>query len=127
MILEAYTRVFIDPETLDDTIVFYKALLSGEETLRFAYPETGLELAAVSSPHLSVLIIAGPPEKRAPFEATRLTIKAETLEPLMDVLKESGAEQLEPIQPTPVGRKTRFRHADGLIVEYVDNSTSKKS
>jgi hypothetical protein len=127
MILETYTRVFVDIDAIDSTIGFYKALLSGEQTLRFAYPETGLELAAVSSPHLSVLIIAGAPEKRAQFEATRLTIKVESLEPFLDVLKDAGAEQLEPIQPTPVGRKTRFRHTDGLVVEYVDHSSSPAS
>jgi hypothetical protein len=43
------------------------------------------------------------------------------LEPVIEVLKAAGAESLEPIQPTPVGRKTRFRHADGLVVEYVDH------
>jgi len=121
MILETYTRVFVAAAAIEDTIGFYKTLLSGEQTLRFAYPEMGLELAAVSSPHLSVLIVAGAPEKRAPFEATRLTIKVEALEPFLDALRNAGAEQLEPIQPTPVGRKTRFRHADGLIVEYVEN------
>jgi hypothetical protein len=91
--------------------------------MRFAYPEKGLELASISSPKLSVLIIAGSPEKRRPFEATRLTIKVETLEVVLKVLEKAGAEQLEPIQPTPVGRKTRFRHADGLIVEYVDHTS----
>ncbi len=102
MIVEAYTRVFVDADAIDSTIGFYKALLSGEQTLRFAYPETGLELAAVSSPRLSVLIIAGPAARRAPFEATRLTIKVAAIEPFLTVLKEAGAEQLEPIQPTPV-------------------------
>jgi hypothetical protein len=82
----------------------------------------GLELAQISSPRLSVLIIAGPPEKRRPFEATRLTIKVDALEAALDVLAKTGATQLEPIQKTPVGRKTRFRHADGLIVEYVDHA-----
>jgi hypothetical protein len=126
MIVEAYTRVFVDADAIDSTIGFYKALLSGEQTLRFAYPETGLELAAISSPCLSVLNVAGPPEKRAQFEATRLTIKVEALEPFLDVLKDAGAEQLEPIQPTPVGRKTRFRHTDGLVVEYVENHTASQ-
>jgi len=120
MILETFVRVFVD--ALDPTCAFYSDLLGGEETMRFAYPEKGLELAAISSPKLSVLIIAGPPEKRRPFEATRLTIKVETLEPILAVLERAGAEQLEPIQKTPVGRKTRFRHADGLIVEYVDHA-----
>ena len=125
MILETYTRIFVGMDDLERTVEFYKTLLSGEQTLRFDYPETGLELAAVSSPHLSVLIIAGPPEKRASFEATQLTIKVHTLEPIVETLKQSGAEQLEPIQPTPVGRKTRFRHADGLVAEYVDHESPK--
>jgi hypothetical protein len=123
MIVETFTRVFVDANALDPTCAFYRALLGGKETMRFAYPEMGLELAAISSPRLSVLIIAGPPEKRRPFEATRLTIKVDALEPVLDVLAKSGAEQLEPIRPTPVGRKTRFRHADGLIVEYVDHAS----
>jgi catechol 2,3-dioxygenase-like lactoylglutathione lyase family enzyme len=124
MILEAFTRALVDAGSLDASVAFYKALLSGEQTLRFADPKTGLELAAVSSPNLSVLIIAGPLEKRAPFEATRLTIKVDALEPFVAVLKTAGTEQLEPIQATPVGRKTRFRHPDGLIVEYVDHTAS---
>ena len=122
MILETFARVFVDAHALDHTCAFYSALLGGEETMRFAYPEKALNLAAISSPRLSVLIIAGPPEKRKPFEATRLTIKVETLEPVLGPLEKAGAEQLEPIQPTLVGRKTRFRHADGLIVEYVDHA-----
>ena len=121
MILEAFTRIFVEPGRLEATVAFYKALLGGDETLRFAYPETGLELAAVSSPRLSVLIIAGPPDKRAAFEATRLTIKVDAIEPHLAALMEGGAEQIEPLQPTPVGRKTRFRHPDGLVVEYVDH------
>ena len=124
MILETFTRAFVDAGALDASVAFYKALLSGEQTLRFADPQTGLEIAAVSSPKLSVLIVAGPPDKRAPFEATRLTIKVDALEPSLAVLKAAGAEQLEPIQQTPVGRKTRFRHPDGLTVEYVDHTAS---
>jgi hypothetical protein len=31
------------------------------------------------------------------------------------------------VQPTPVGRKTRFKHVDGLIVEYVDHTASRIS
>ncbi len=127
MILETYTRVFVEAAALDDTSAFYQALLGGMETLRFAYPEAGLDLAAVSSPYLSVLIIAGPAEKRRPFEATLLTIKVDVLETVIPVLTQAGAEQLEPIQPTPVGRKTRFRHVDGLVVEYVDHDASARS
>jgi predicted enzyme related to lactoylglutathione lyase len=120
-IKETHIRVFVDAGMLDQTSGFYQSLLGGTETLRFDYPETGLQLAAVSSPTLSVLVIAGPPEKRRPFEATRVTINVASLEPAIKALLDAGAEQIEPIQKTPVGRKTRFRHPDGLIVEYVDH------
>lgn len=121
MIIEAFTRIFVDGDALDRTIAFYTRLLSGEVKMRFAYPEAGLELAAVSSATLSVLIIAGPPERRALFEATRLTVKVDRLEPYVGILTEAGAQQLEPIRKTPVGRNTRFRHPDGTVVEYVDH------
>jgi catechol 2,3-dioxygenase-like lactoylglutathione lyase family enzyme len=124
MILETFTRAFVDAGALDASVAFYRAVLSGEQTLRFADPETGLELAAVSSPKRSVLIVAGPPEKRAPFEATRLTIEVDALEPFLAVLKAAGAEPLEPIRATPIGRKSRFRHPDGLVVKYVDHMAS---
>lgn len=121
MILETYARVFVDADQLERTIAFYRSLLGGELSLRFSYADACLELAAVSSPHMSVLIIAGDPDKRAPFERTRFTIKVDQLESVLPVLESSGAEQLEPIQKTPVGRKTRFRHFDGTVVEYVDH------
>jgi len=124
MIIETFIRVFVDPDAFDRTIDFYTSLLSGQMSMRFAYPDAGLELASVSSDRLSVLIIAGTPERRAPFEATRLTVKVDCLERVIAVLADAGSEQLEPIQKTPVGRKTRFRHPDGTVVEYVDHDTA---
>jgi len=121
MICEVYTRIFVADEALDRTVDFYSTILRGTVSLRFSDPNTGLTLAAVSSPKLSVLIIAGPPEARRPYEATALTVKVENLDENLPVVTNAGAVQLEPIQPTPVGRKTRFRHPDGLIVEYVDH------
>lgn len=121
MIIETFVRFFIDAGLLKTTILFYEDLLNGKLTLRFAYPEVGLELAAVSSPYLSVLIICGPPNQRAPFEATRLTIQVDRLEPYVLKLSETELEQLQSIKKTPVGRNTRFRHLDGLIVEYVEH------
>jgi hypothetical protein len=121
LIIETFARTFIDADLLEKTILFYKELLNRKLTLRFAYPEVGLELAAVSSPYLSVLIICGPPNQRAPFEATWLTIQVDRLEPYVAKLSEAGLEQLQSVQKTPVGRNTRFRHLDGLIVEYVEH------
>lgn len=125
MILQTYTRVFVDRDKLDATVAFHLALTGGREVARFEYPETGLALAIVESPRLSVLVIAGTAEGRAPFEATKLTIKVDRLETILETLIANGAEQLEPVVRTPVGRKTRFRHPDGAIVEYVDHDADR--
>jgi hypothetical protein len=69
-----------------------------------------------------VLVIAGDADKRKPFEATKLTIKVTSLEDYAALLASQGAELVDPIQKTPVGRKMRYRHADGLIVEYVQHA-----
>ncbi|MDR3373228.1 MAG: hypothetical protein P4L98_05810 [Ancalomicrobiaceae bacterium] len=121
MIIEAFTRVFVDADALERTSSFYQELLGGTETLRFTYPEKGLELAAVTGAACSILIIAGDAESRRPYEATRLTLKVGRLEPVLAVLLAAGAEQLDEIRQTPVGRNMRFRHGDGLVVEYVDH------
>ena len=121
MILETFIRCFVNSDALDSTVAFYEVLLQGRESLRFDYPETGLRIAQVSSPQLSVLVIAGDADKRKPFEATRLTIKVSSLEDYASLLASQGAELLDPVQKTPVGRKMRYRHADGLIVEYVQH------
>ena len=123
MIIETFVRIFIDAELLETTILFYEELLDGKLTLRFAHPGVGLKLAAVSSPRLSVSIICGPPIQRAPFEATRLTIQVDHLEPYVVALIEAGVEQLQSVETTPIAVNTRFRHLDGLIVEYVEHDT----
>ncbi|KAJ5172069.1 hypothetical protein N7492_004662 [Penicillium capsulatum] len=117
MILEVYTRIFVSFAKLSETLNFYKNILNGEETLHFAYPEKNLEIAAISSPKLSVLILAGDEESLEPFRATQLTIKVASLDQYIHTLIMSGSEQLEPVQKTPTGEKTRFRHPDGSIVE----------
>jgi hypothetical protein len=55
MIIETFTRTFVDLPALDASVAFCKSLLDGEETLRFDYPEAGPRLAAVALPQLSVL------------------------------------------------------------------------
>lgn len=121
MILESYIRVFVENKAFNKTRAFYRPLLNGSDGIHFSYPEKGLELASVVSPKLSMLIIAGPAELRQPFESTALTLRVDTLQPTIDNLLAQGASQLDPIQKTPIGRKTRFRHLDGLIVEYVEH------
>ena len=124
-ILEAYSRVFVDPDKFDDTIAFYERLTQGHCRMRADYPEARLQLADVVSPHATFLIIAGPPEVRRPFEATSLTLKVDNLQTAIQELDASGADHIEPVQPTPIGFKTRYRHPDGLIVEYVEHQEEK--
>lgn len=124
MIIKTFFRIFVEREAIDTTVAFYESLLGSKVDMRFDYPETGLELASVSSAQLSVLIIAGSKESRAPFETTRLTVKVERLEEIIPRLRQGGAEQLELVQKTPVGRKTRFKHPDGTTVEYVDHDVA---
>lgn len=127
MILETYTRIFVPPDQFQSTLSFYTTLLHGTETSHFTLPTLGLELVTVSSPQLSVLIIAGSAEARAPFEETRLTIRVDDLSSMAEELKAIGVEQLEGVSKTPVGWKTRFRHTDGMVVEYVQHDKADSS
>ena len=121
-IIEVYTRIFITLEQLEATVQFYRSLLDGKESLRFSDPQTGLTIAAISSEKLSVLVIAGSAKQRQPYEETKLTIKVTSLTEAREILLGEGALELEAIQPTPVGRKMRFRHHDGVVVEYVEHN-----
>lgn len=124
-ILEAYSRVFVDPNKFDDTIAFYERLTQGQCRMRADYPEVQLQIADVSSPHATFLIIAGTPEARRPFETTSLTLKVDSLQVAIHELDTLGAEHIEPVQSAPSGLKTRYRHPDGLIVEYVEHQEEK--
>jgi uncharacterized glyoxalase superfamily protein PhnB len=124
-ILEASFRVFVDPGTFDATIAFYEQLTQGHCHMRVDYPDYHLQLASVHSPLATFLIIAGTPEARQAFEATALTLKVDDLQAAIHALDELGAEHLEPIQATPLGTKTRYRHPDGLVVEYVEHQEEK--
>jgi len=69
-ILEGYTRVFVEEHEVERTSSFYQDLLDGTETQRFSYPEKHLTIATVRSPQLSILIVGGSEEHRAPFAAS---------------------------------------------------------
>jgi hypothetical protein len=124
-ILEAYSRVFIDPDKFDTTIAFYEQLTHGHCQTQGDYPEYHLQLAMVHSPRANFLIIAGTPEARRTFEATSLTLKVDDLQAAIRTLDALQAEHLEPVQSTPLGLKTRYRHPDGLVVEYVEHQEKK--
>lgn len=118
-LVESFIRVFVEESQLDSTIQFYEQITGGTCGLRFPYPEYSLQVAAVRSPALNVLILAGTPEHRQYFEATQLTIRVHELTEMQQELAQLGAVALEPIQDTPTGWKMRYQHPDGLIVEYI--------
>jgi hypothetical protein len=119
---ETQTRIFVAPELLEPTIAFYEALTGGSCSLRFPFRERGLELASVSSPVASFLIIAGAPDAIAPFRATLLTVLVENIDAVAETLVPLGAVVLQRVTPVPTGFQTRLRHADGLVVEYVQHT-----
>jgi hypothetical protein len=119
---ETQTRIFVAPELLEPTIAFYEMLTGGCCSLRFPFRERGLELASVSSPVASFLIIAGAPDAIAPFRATLLTMLVEDIDAVAEALVPLGAVVLQTVTSVPTGFQTRLRHADGLVVEYVEHT-----
>jgi hypothetical protein len=88
--------------------------------LRFAYPEAGLGVASVGP----ILILAGRPERRAPFAITQLTILVRSLAAEEDLL-EAGAEIIAPRKRVRTGWNMRARHPDGLVAEYVEHDAGQ--
>jgi len=123
-IKEVQTRVFVAPAALRATVAFYKALTGGRCSLHFPFPERGLELAAVSSPAASFLVIAGDEAALAPFRATVLTVLVEEIAAVVEALVPQGAALLQGVTPVPTGFQARLKHADGLVVEYVQHTAA---
>jgi predicted enzyme related to lactoylglutathione lyase len=121
---EVQVRLFVPPDRLRETVAFYKALTGGECSLHFPFPERGLELASVSSPAVSFLIIAGEAARLARFRETKLTMLVEDIEAVAPAMAALGAEVLQPVTPVPTGLQTRARHPDGLVVEYVQHTAA---
>jgi hypothetical protein len=123
-ICELFTRVFVSPEQFRATVAFYKALTGGRVTLHFAFPERGLELASVSSPMASFLVIAGTERALTPFRSTGLTILVSDITAIFKNLPPLGATVLQEPTPVPPGYQMRVRHPDGLVVEYVQHTSA---
>ena len=123
-IREVQTRIFVAPEQFRATVAYYRALTGGRCSLHFPFPERGLELASVSSPASSFLIIAGSEAALAPFRGTALTVLVDDIEEVAERLVPLGAAVLQQVTPVPTGFQTRLRHPDGLIVEYVEHTAA---
>ena len=123
-IVEVQSRVFVPPEQFRAAVAFYKAMTGGHCSLHFPFPERGLELASVSSPGASFLIIAGAEAALAPFRSTALTVLVTDIAAAIERLLPLGVTVLQGITPVPTGYQTRLRHPDGLVVEYVQHTAA---
>ncbi|SOD95961.1 VOC family protein [Caenispirillum bisanense] len=124
---QAWVRVFCEPRALDDTVDFYRGLTGGEVTLRYGYKEQKVRMAGVKSPTLSVLVVAGEPAARRPFEAIALTLEVDDVEAVRKAFTYIGGEVLEE-KATETGAKTLFvRHPDGLLAEYVPHTPTRRT
>jgi hypothetical protein len=124
-ILEAYTRVFVDPDKFDSTVTFYERLTQGHSRFRTNYPEVHLQIADVTSPHATFLIIAGTPEARKSFDFIPLTLRVDDIQATIRELDGLGAEQMTKETVGPTGINVHYRHPDGLAVEYVEQQEEK--
>jgi hypothetical protein len=121
-ILEVQTRIFVPPGQIGASVAYYEALTGGRCSLHFPFPERGLELASVSSPRASFLIIAGDEAALAPFRSTALTVLVADISSVAETLVPLGAALLQGVTPVPTGYQMRLRHPDGLVVEYVQHT-----
>ena len=123
-VLESLTRVFVAPEQLRPTVAAYLALTGGRCSLYFPFPERGLWLAAVSSPTASFLVIAGSEDAIVPLRATQLTLVVDDIHAVASHCAPLGATVLQEVTAVPTGYQTRWRHPDGLVVEYVEHTAA---
>ena len=123
-ILEIQHRIFVAANAFRQAVVFYKTLTTGRCSLHFPFPERGLELAAVSSPVASFLVIGGSKAALAPFRSTALTALVEDIAPVAEWLMPKGATVIQEVTPVPTGYQMRLRHPDGLVVEYVQHTAA---
>ncbi len=124
-ILEAYTRVFVDPDKFDATITFYERLTQGHSRFRTNYAQIQLQVADVYSPHATFLILAGTPEARKSFDFIPLTLRVDDIQAVIKELDSLGAEQVMKETAGPTGVNVHYRHPDGLTVEYVEQQEEK--
>jgi hypothetical protein len=125
-IREAFHRVFVAPDQFKATVKAYMAATQGRCSMYFPFPERKLDLAAVSSPKISFLIIAGEPAALEKFRATAVTIHVYDLEAALTAAQTGGATLVQERTTVPTGVQARVKFADGLVVEYVQHNEAAK-
>jgi predicted enzyme related to lactoylglutathione lyase len=116
-LLKNMIRVYV--ANLNEAIVFYEQLVGIKSQQRFVYAKAGLELASVGD----FLLICGSEEVLKKFRETHTTLLVDSLAEYKEFLEGKGAIILEQPKEVPTGWNMRVKHADGLIVEYVEHTT----
>ncbi|MFJ3229263.1 VOC family protein [Streptomyces sp. NPDC086783] len=107
----------IPANAIDETVAFYERLQRTSCHMRFVFPHKHLEVAGVGN----ILVIAGDDEALEPFRSTGASIVVDDIRWYATYLAEAGAEIVEAPFPVSVGSEMRVRHADGLLVNYVEH------
>ena len=118
-VLQMMSRSYVEPERMDETILFYEELLDTKFSMRFEIVELGIETALVGS----VQVVAGAPEKLAPF---RHVGTAYFVDSVIEFEGECEARKMQVLLPAtqgPHGKYMVVRHPDGTSVEYADAQT----
>lgn len=112
MILKTYARVFTnDAEAAAAT---FTHLYGREPHLRFRFGEW--DLIGIGD----TLIVGGTDEALAPIRNSHGPYVVDDLVATQAILEQHGATITQPISEAPTGRMLYARHADRMIVEYVE-------
>ncbi len=123
---EVFFRVFVSPGEFKATIASYVAATHGRCSMYFPFPERKLDLAAVSSPKVSFLIIAGEPAALERFRQTPVTFHVYILDEALNAARSAGATIIQDRTDVPTGVQARVRLPDGLVVEYVEHNEAAR-
>jgi predicted enzyme related to lactoylglutathione lyase len=118
-----FVRVFPEPGTLQQTVRFYESLVRVDLDMDMEIPEAGLHVVAVGG----FLILEMDPGKLDRIEQakqTRVTVLAPDLEDAVAASVKDGAVIVQERWDSPPGPGYRLRHADGLLVEYLEHRPS---
>ena len=116
-------RVFPEPDRFEETVHFYERLTGVPLDMDLDVREAGIRIAAVGS----FLILDLDPKLLGRAEQARrtaVTIIFADLDAAVAAASAAGAELAAAPFAAPTGRGARMRHADGLLVEYLEHRPS---
>ncbi|MBP7462025.1 MAG: VOC family protein [Candidatus Delongbacteria bacterium] len=102
---------------MDQALEVYEKLMNESCTSRFHYREAGLEIARIKN----LLIISGSDEALQPFRDTQATFLVDSIIEYRTFLLAHGATVIRDLRQVPTGTNMTVRHADGMMVEYVEH------